>query len=85
MFLDGFIEWTVVTFTKMETWKPDVEVNVQELYVGHVQLAMSAYHQTGKASTQAVTVSQVAKNPFANISSKIGITHFTTPGSPEAS
>lgn len=52
------MEWTVVTFTKMDKWKPDVVVKVQEFSLGHIQFAKSGCHRIGKASSQVVKVPQ---------------------------
>jgi len=48
----------MITFAKMETWKPDTVGKVQEFYTGRVRFPMSVCHQRGKASAQAVKIPQ---------------------------
>lgn len=55
-FLGGLIEF-MVTFAKMEKWKPDMVVKVQEFY-GDTLFATSVCHQRGRTSAQAVKIPQ---------------------------
>ena len=48
----------MITFAKMETWKPDTVGKVQEFYTGRVRFPISVCHQRGKASAQAVKIPQ---------------------------
>lgn len=48
----------MITFAKMETWKPDTVGKVQEFYMGHVYFPMSVCLQRGKASAQALKIPQ---------------------------
>ena len=55
----------MITFAKMETWKPDTVGKVQEFYMGHVYFPMSVCHQRGKALAQALKIPQ--ESPQSNL------------------
>lgn len=77
----------MITFVKMETWKPDTVGKAQEFYMGHVCFPMSVCQQRGKASAQAVKISQELPQtnlqtsqvkPVLNITGHLASRHMLT-------
>lgn len=85
-FLKKVIKY-MITFVKMETWKPDTVGKAQEFYMGHVCFPMSVCQQRGKASAQAVKISQELPQtnlqtsqvkPVLNITGHLASRHMLT-------